>query len=111
MGWGRWLLLGDLGQQMELSDHGAQIEDQEERIRRLKKQLAEKASAIDNAEASLIQLQVENDQLKLYLAAVVRILIEKGLTSAKEIKRLVEVIDVEDGTADGRLKGDIVTGD
>jgi septal ring factor EnvC (AmiA/AmiB activator) len=108
MGWGRWFLLGDLGQQMDLSEHQDQISDQEERIRNLKKRLAEEARTIETTEASVIQLQVENDQLKLYLAAVVRILINNGLTSPEDVKRLVTLIDGEDGAADGRLKGDII---
>jgi cell division septum initiation protein DivIVA len=108
MGWGRYFLLGDFGQQMDLSDHEDKIADQEERIRDLRNKLAEKARKVETTEESVIQLQVECDQLKLYLAAVVRILIDKGLTSQAAIKRLVELIDVEDGKADGRMEGEIV---
>jgi hypothetical protein len=100
VGWASWAFL---------AEHEDQIADQGERIRNLKKKLAEEARAIEATEASMIKLQVENDQLKLYLAAVVRILIDKGLTSRQDIKRLVELIDGEQGTADGRLKGDIVS--
>src|SRR5437879_5665322 len=98
MGWASWAFL---------AEHEDQIADQGERIRSLKKKLAEEARTIEATEASMIKLQVENDQLKLYLAAVVRILIKKGLTSREDIKRLVELIDMEEGTADHRLKGDI----
>ena len=107
MGWGRWLLMGNLGQQMDLSDHATQIENQEERILCLESQLAEQASGIEGTEASLIQLQIENDQLKLFLEAVMRILTEKGLTSEKEMKRLVELIDVEEGSTKRRMIADV----
>ena len=33
MGWGRWLLLGDLGQQMDLADHQAEIDNLKEELR------------------------------------------------------------------------------
>src|SRR5262245_29850415 len=101
MGWARWLLLGDLGQQMDLAD-------QENQIRRYKRMLAENAKSVESTESTLLELQVENDQLKLCLAAVVRILIDRGLTTAADIKRLVEAIDAEDGTADGRSQRDVV---
>ena len=101
MGWARWLLLGNLGQQMDLAD-------QEEQIQRHKRILAANAKSVESTESALIELQVENDQLKLCVAAVVRILIDRGLTTAADIKRLVEVIDAEDGTADDRLQRDIV---
>lgn len=101
MGWGRMLLLGNLGQQMD-------IDDLETSIRQSKRMMAENARAVEDVQASIIQLQVENDQLKLYLAAVVRILMDRGLTTEADVRRLVQVIDAEDGTADDRRSGGIV---
>jgi hypothetical protein len=42
------------------------------------------------------------------LSGVATYLTVRGLTTAADIKRLVEAIDAEDGTADGRLQRDIV---
>jgi septal ring factor EnvC (AmiA/AmiB activator) len=67
MGWGSWAFLAE--HEDQLGEHEDQIADQGQRIRNLKKKLAEEARTIETTEASMIQLQVENDQLKLYLAA------------------------------------------
>lgn len=101
MGWGRMLLLGNLGQQMD-------IDDLETSIRQSKRTMAENARSVEDVQSSVVELQVENDQLKLYLAAVVRILMDKGLTTEADIRRLVQIIDAEDGSADDRRTGGIV---
>jgi hypothetical protein len=53
------------------------------------------------------QLQAENDELRLYLAAIVRLLISKGLVSNEEMSQVVYAIDAEDGKIDRKYKGPI----
>lgn len=53
------------------------------------------------------QLQAENDELRLYLAAIVRLLTSKGIVSREELQRVVDVIDAEDGKQDGRYRGSV----
>jgi hypothetical protein len=103
MGWGRWLLLGDLGQQMDLADHEAEIEN-------LKKQLQSKPTLPSSVEQRLETLQRENDELKLYLAAVLRLLVAKRLATVDEIKTVVAAVDREDGVADNKLTGAMLPG-
>jgi hypothetical protein len=98
MGWGRFLLLGNLGQQLDISD-------QQNEIARLREELYRNRSAAGAVDGA--RLQAENDELRLYLAAVIRILVSKGIVSGEEIKRVVDIIDVEDGTRDGRHRGDL----
>jgi hypothetical protein len=43
--------------------------------------------------------------LKLYLAAVLRLLVAKKVATADEIKAVVAAIDREDGVADNRFTG------
>ena len=54
------------------------------------------------------RLQQENDELKLYVAAIFRLLVSKGIATQNEIRNLVERIDAEEGAVDGRFEGDVV---
>ena len=100
MGWGRYLLLGNLGQQLDLSDQKAEIE-------RLRDELRQRRESTPDPAGPLRRIQQDNDELRLYLAAIVRILTSKGTITAEELKQVVEIIDAEDGSADGRFSGPI----
>ncbi len=101
MGWGRWLLLGDLGQQLDLSDRAAQIQQLEERLRTARNRDA----AITD---ELRRLTAENGQIKLYLAAAFRLLLDKNLVERRELEEVIQAIDLEDGAADGRHGGEVL---
>jgi len=103
MGWGRWLFLGDLGQQMDLADHQAEIDN-------LKEELRSKQAVPASIEERLNILQRECDELKLYLAAVIRLLMVKKVASTDEIKAVVAAVDREDGSADQRYSGPMLPG-
>jgi hypothetical protein len=99
MGWLRYFFLGDLGQQLDLSDH-------EEEINRLKRELRSQRVAATSLDSSRLQaLEQENDELKLYLVAVLRLLVAKKVASVEEIRSLVDIIDREDGRADNKYQG------
>jgi hypothetical protein len=98
MGWGRYLLLGDFGQQLDLADQRDEIENLRDELRR---------SRSCSSARDVVQLQAENDELRLYLAAVVRLLTSKGIVSSEELRRLVDIIDAEDGKQDGRHTGSV----
>ena len=98
MGWGRYFLLGDLGQQLDLADQRDEIESLREELRR------SRASAPGPAD-NVAQLQAENDELRLYLVAVVHLLISKGIVSQEEMRQVVDIIDAEDGMRDGKYRG------
>lgn len=98
MGWGRMLLLGDLGQQLDIHDTRtalAQIQDQ----------LRATGQFDHEVSRRLDQLATENAELKLYLAAVVRLLVAKGVIAPGELKEIVDQIDRSDGRADGQFSG------
>jgi hypothetical protein len=103
MGWGRWLLLGDLGQQMDLADHQAEID-------KLKEELRSKQAVPSSIEERLRTLQRECDELKLYLAAVIRLLMAKKVATTDEIKTVVAAVDREDGTTDSKYTGPMLPG-
>ena len=104
MGWGRMLLLGNWGQQMD-------IEDQRKEIESLRRQIRESSTgrAAANVNQRLAQLENENDELRLYLASLVRYLGNKGVLQKDEFSALVETVDAENGKADGGYEGEIVT--
>jgi hypothetical protein len=58
MGWGRFFLLGDLGQQLDLSDQRSEIENLREEL--YKSRITSGASGGD-----VKRLQAENDELRL----------------------------------------------
>ena len=101
MGWGRTFLLGDVGNRMDISDCEADI-------RVLKESLIDFHSEGQNIDSELLVVQRENDHLKLYLAAITRLLIGKGLLSKEEIEKMVDIIDAEDGAMDGKARGDLL---
>ena len=100
MGWARYLLLGDLGQQLDLADQRSELENLREELRR-----ARRVSAAGTDDVA--RLQAENDELRLYLAALVRLLTTKGIVRPEEIRQVVDIIDAQDGTRDGRYEGGI----
>ena len=93
MGWGRWFFLGDLSQQLDLDDHGKAIQQLRSTLHA---QRTESVQAVDE----LRQLRAENNELKLYLAATLRLLMGKGVITRDEIQELVRAIDAEDGVID-----------
>lgn len=97
MGWGRYLLLGNLGQQLDLSDHQQELEDLRRELRGIRK-------ASGNP-GSVAQLRAENDELRLCLVALVRLLTSKKVITQEELQRIVAVVDAEDGRSDGGFSG------
>jgi hypothetical protein len=94
------LLLGNIGQQLDIEDHRAELEQ-------LRREMRSEHRGSAPSDARLERLEEENDELRLYLAAVVRLLMTKGLVSRNEMQEFVEAIDAEDGAADGRFDGPI----
>ena len=100
MGWGRMLLLGDLGQQLDIRDTQAALHH-------LNQQLAAAQQADQGAARSLETLARESAELKLYLAAVTRLLVAKGVVTPRELADIVDAIDRSDGKVDGGFSGKI----
>jgi len=101
MGWGRTFLLGNVGNRLDITDC-------EQDIRILKESLMEMHQEGQNIDSELLAVQRENDHLKLYLASMIRLLINKGVLAREEVEKMVDVIDAEDGAMDGKVRGDIL---
>lgn len=86
MGWGRMLFLGNIGQQLDLDDVGAEIQ-------RIKDTFAQ-VSEVDQAQGNELQrLRQENDELRLYLATLMRLLVQKGVLTTQDTAAMAAAID------------------
>jgi hypothetical protein len=101
MGWGRTLILGDIGNRLDIADT-------ENEIRRLKRSLSVGLGKDMVQDNKIDRLEQENAELKLYLASVVRLLLSKGVVSASELEAMVELIDGADGAVDGKKSGSVI---
>jgi len=101
MGWGRTFLLGDVGNRLDISDCEADI-------RVLKESLMEIHQDEQAKDTELMILKRENDELKLYIASIIRLLTNKGMLTTEEIEKMVDIIDAEDGAMDGKARGDVL---
>ena len=101
MGWGRTFLLGDIGNRLDIAEC-------EQDIKILKESLMQIHQEGQSQDAELMALQRDNDQLKLYIAALIRLLISKGVLSQDEIRKMVDIIDAEDGALDGKTRNNIL---
>jgi hypothetical protein len=101
MGWGRTLLLGDIGNRLD-------IEDTEREIAKLSRKIFKVSVTEMSQDQKIETLLKENAELKLYLVSVIRLLTAKGTLSREELKTMVEAVDAEDGSSDGKYEGSVV---
>ena len=100
MTWGRTLLLGDIGNRLDIADTERNLED-------LRRELAGSYQKDLSQDETIQKLVRENAELKLYLAALMRLLIKKGAISKEELEAVVTAVDAEDGTVDGGFTGKV----
>lgn len=98
MGWGRMFLLGNVGQQLD-------IHDTQQAMRDLAIEAERATRAGNHAARSVQELARENAELKLYLAAITRLLLSKGVITSRELADIVDAVDRSDGRVDGSYFG------
>ena len=79
MGWGRTLLLGDIGNRLDIADT-------ESDIAQLKQKISDKFHKDMSQDQKIDTLLNENAELKLYFASIIRTLTAKGVISKEELK-------------------------
>jgi len=79
MGWGRMMLLGNVGQQMDIEELRRSFEMQDQRDR--------------TQEESIQTLWRENAQLKLAVTALSRLLVSKGVLRPEEVQQIGQAIE------------------
>lgn len=101
MGWGRTLLLGDIGNRLD-------IQDTERDIDSLKREIRGSFDKDMSQDRKIDVLISENAELKLYLASVIRLMVSRGMMSHQELADMVEKLDDEDGKDDGKYDGKFI---
>jgi hypothetical protein len=86
VGWARMLLLGNLGQQLDIHDARNELD----RVRRASGMGAVKDAEQDEQIQRLID---QNEQSTLCLVTLVRLLIAKGVVAPAEVQELLAVLD------------------
>lgn len=86
MGWGRMMLLGNVGQQLDISDLSNAIGQMQATL--------EWDKNLDlRQERSIEDLRKENHELKLYLATLMRLLVAKGVIKQEEVDTTIQAIE------------------
>ncbi len=80
------MLLGDIGNRLDIADT-------ERDVAALKEEVGRKRRLDQDQDQALGALQQENEQLKLYLAALLRLLVSKNVVSQEELASFVQLID------------------
>lgn len=88
MGWGRMMLLGNVGQQLDIGELETAVSEMQNAV------LDNQRTDLDQAK-SIAALRRENQELKLYLATVVRLLVSKGVLQPAEVETIVRAIEPE----------------
>ena len=86
MGWGRYFLLGDLGQQLDLQDRQREMDQ-------MRQYLHSQYDTDRAQDQQIATLRKENEELKLYVTALVRLLTRKNLISGAEVKAMVDGVE------------------
>jgi hypothetical protein len=87
MGWGRMMLLGNVGQQLDIGDL-------ENAVQQMRGEVAEKEQLDREQGQDIEQLKKENHELKLYLATLIRLLVSKGVLKQEEVETIVRAIEI-----------------
>ena len=86
MGWARTLLLGDIGNRLDIADT-------ENDITSIRRELGNARQCDTSQDKAISQLQRETEQLELCVAAIIRTLEGKGYLTHAEVQNLVSMID------------------
>jgi hypothetical protein len=86
MGWGRMLLLGNVGQQFD-------IHDVQEAVEQMKGAVVVNEQVDRSQGDEIRRLKEENRELKLYLATLLKLLVAKGVLTVGETEAMVRGID------------------
>ena len=86
MGWGRMLLMGNVGQQLDIGDLEGSINEMQSAV-------LENQQVDLNQARNIADLQRENRELKLYLATLIRLLVSKGVLKPEEVAATVNAIE------------------
>jgi len=80
------LLMGNVGQQLDIGDV-------ENAVNEMQSAFLENQQVDLKQERSITELRRENQELKLYLATMVRLLVSKGVLKPEEVEATVNAVE------------------
>ena len=80
------MLLGNVGQQLDIGDL-------ENAVNEMRGEVAGKEQLDREQGQDIAQLKQENQELKLYLATLIRLLVGKGVVKQEEVAAIVSAIE------------------
>ena len=96
MGWMRTLLLGDIGNRLDIADT-------ERNIEQLRRDQQMSSRILNTKERTISSLLNDLAKQKLAIQALTRFLVEKDLISEDEFDDFIAEVDAEDGVLDGKM--------
>jgi hypothetical protein len=96
MGWGRMLLLGNVGQQLDIQDAQESQESLRNCLNTAIESLNKNQDADEEQGLQIERLQKENAELKLYVAGLVHLLVSKNMITESEMSHMVSIVDGSD---------------
>ena len=101
MGWMRTILLGDIGNRLDIADTEVDLAKVKSR-----QKMAERKLAAKDLDLETLKSHVARQQLAI--EALTRFLVEKKVIDQDELDAFVKEVDAEDGVIDGKLTLDPV---
>lgn len=101
MAWMRTLLLGDIGNRLDIADA-------EREISLVRSSQARSARNLQAGEIHINALRDEIGRQKLAIQALTRFLVERNVISSSELNDFINEVDSEDGEVDGKMSLDPV---
>ncbi len=101
MGWMRTILLGDIGNRLDIADAEREISA----VRAAHKQ---SVSGLQRRDKQIDAMRDEIGRQKLAIQALTRFLVNREIISAGELADFIHEVDAEDGVVDGMMSIDPV---
>ena len=89
MGWARTLLLGDIGNRLDIGDVESDLQFVRQRLR-------DNLREDENQADELQRLRAENEEMKLVLSTLIRLLTRKGIVEEAEIRAVVQPVPISE---------------
>ena len=99
MGWMRTLLLGDIGNRLDIADA-------ERSVSALRQSQQRTVNNLHARDQQIERLKDEVERQKLAIQALTRFLVQKDLVDEQELQDFIEEVDAEDGVVDGKMSID-----
>jgi hypothetical protein len=101
MGWMRTILLGDIGNRLDIADA-------EREISAVRAAHNKSVSGLRSRDQQIDAMRDEIGRQKLAIQALTRFLVDRKIVSASELDDFIREVDAEDGVVDGKMSIDPV---